>query len=57
MPFPAIEGYRGISLDFIYGERTTALTLKPPAGELSDGGEGYTGFDSGAHQYTGRLEK
>jgi hypothetical protein len=53
-------------LDLLYGrgiaERLTEVVSKlagfsiPPAGPLSDDGESYVGFDSGAHMgYVGKL--
>lgn len=59
-----VTGYRHL-LDFIYGRRQTEMIVDaasreagysvPHAGPMTENGEGYYGFDSGAHVFIGKL--
>jgi hypothetical protein len=59
-----VTGYRHL-LDFMYGRRQTELIVDaasrevgytvPHAGPMTENGEGYYGFDSGAHMFIGKL--
>ncbi len=59
-----VTGYRHL-LDFMYGRGQTDMILDaasreagytvPPAGPMAEDGEGYFGFDSGAHMFIGKL--
>jgi len=59
-----VTGYRHL-LDFIYGRRQTEMIVVaasreagytvPPAGPMTEDGESYYGFDSGAHMFIGKL--
>ena len=59
-----VTGYRHL-LDFMYGRRQAEMIIDaasreagytvPHAGLMTEDGEGYYGFDSGAHVVTGRL--
>jgi hypothetical protein len=59
-----VTGYRHL-LGFIYGRRQTEMIVDaasreagytvPHAGPMSEDGEGYFGFDSGAHMFIGKL--
>lgn len=59
-----VTGYRRL-LAFIFGRRETEMIVDaasreagytvPHAGPMTEDGEGYYGFDSGAHMFVGRL--
>lgn len=59
-----VTGYRHL-LDFMYGRRQTEMIVDaasreagytvPHAGPMTEDGEGYYGFDSGAHMFIGKL--